>query len=185
MVLYEEIYTMGTIEKILKSIFGFKGRINRMRYLVALPIIITGEIVKFSLAMIFISVVSDYYNGYNHIFMNSIMGYPLSVCIIIFFVFKYSHISRRIQDFNKSISESWLGWLEVISDIFFAIGLIQVNNGLASPLGVLSITFGIGSLFITFGAGLGIIILIRLVFIKGNDEDNKYGSKPKPFGKMV
>ncbi|MFZ7270965.1 DUF805 domain-containing protein [Avibacterium avium] len=165
---------MTPIKAFSAPLFGFEGRINRLRYLIALPIIIIGQIVLVALAWVIAMI------RLNHVRNPSSINWGIQgsevfllclivIAIVIFLIFKYSHISRRTQDFDKSILDSSLGFWVVCFDSGIIVAILI--PGL------------IGA--IIFSNILEIIILIRLAFLEGTDGDNKFGSKPKSFGKIV
>lgn len=159
---------MNTIKNIFRFFFGFKGRIGRLHYSVFLlsftamyfffPFSLTRPIRMSSYNLIH-SLSSPVV--YTPDIISSAIAFSLILIITtIFLLIKYSHITRRIHDYNKKVSNSSLYSIILLLDIISLPIMLII-----SPIYI--IVFSIS-----------IICMISLAFIKGDDEENNFG-KPQ------
>ncbi|MEE6076827.1 DUF805 domain-containing protein [Avibacterium paragallinarum] len=164
---------MTPIKAFSALLFGFEGRINRLRYLISLPIIIIGQIALTILWIVIADIRLLHAKNHSSINWELLQGSDIFflclivIAIVVFLIFKYSHISRRIHDFDKHIPDSRAGKVVMTFDITFIMVMFFPRL--------------VGMLYLEIL--LELIILISLAFFKGSDGDNEFGPKPKPFGK--
>ncbi|TGZ98602.1 DUF805 domain-containing protein [Rodentibacter pneumotropicus] len=158
---------MNKLKKTWNFLFGFKGRIGRLHFAIFLPFFIISLFVFNTLAYVFLKGLnspSTIKNSsvYEIIFFAAIV----LVLVVLVTIFKYSHIVRRIHDYDKSFGNSGLGII---------IALVEIIGTFISLSGKGEYTFFLGF--------ISIICLISLVFIKGTKGANQFGAKPIPFWK--
>ena len=151
-------------------VFGFKGRVSRLHFAMFLPFLIIAFIAMNFLFFIFSKAITPL-----SIQRSSTSEIILVIAILIaatvfYLLLKYSHIARRVHDYNKDVWGSGLSSTIIVCDV---IGIIVSLNG-KSEFALLSVyLMGI----------IGLICLISLAFIKGTEGENNFGPKPIPFWK--
>ncbi|MCK3654597.1 hypothetical protein A4G19_02070 [Pasteurellaceae bacterium Macca] len=161
---------MNKIKGVLAFFLGFKGRIGRLHYAIFLPFLFALMILSGSLwFMVGVSIAKvKYIGGYEFELLFVILGAILGSILTI--MFKYSHLTRRVHDFNYKVTNSIL---------FNTILIIEIIATVLPLLGV-NMKDGAFMLFI-LGGIIALICLISLAFIKGTDGENNFGVRSIPF----
>lgn len=139
---------MGVIKRILSFLFGFNGKIGRLHFAIALLLVIVFQLFIVFASTIVVTVLKSPAAQKNpdEVFIVCIF---LIISISIIYLFKYSHVIRRISDLDQKLNQSTLSKLSICFDLFVIPGLLSGANGLViCPI-------------------LSFIFLIPLMFIKG------------------
>lgn len=167
---------MNTIKKIFSFFLGFKGRIGRLHYFIFLILytLISLFVINFSITILKHTIpnILQRSNAIEILFTLLII---ISIQILIFRI-KYSHIIRRIHDYNKQDSESSLFLAICLSDFIFVFIYIIETFSYYS----MKELYYLATLVLSL---ISIISMFILVFIKGDQGNNKFGPKPILFWK--
>ncbi|MCK3654599.1 hypothetical protein A4G19_02080 [Pasteurellaceae bacterium Macca] len=124
-------------------------------------------------------------------------GFLMIVTLVLSWIFiitfRYSHLIRRVHDFNYKITNSALFYTILLSDlVYLFIGIPELYSFSDSITPIYNGTSLIGvktassQPYLFFLCGfISSICLIRLAFIKGTDGENDFGAKPVPFWKKA
>ncbi|MBF0750735.1 MULTISPECIES: DUF805 domain-containing protein [unclassified Pasteurella] len=157
---------MNKLKKTWNFLFGFKGRIGRLHFAIFLLFFIISLFVFNTLAYVFLQGLNSpstikNFSVYEIIFFAAIV----LVLVVLVTIFKYSHIVRRIHDYDKSFGNSGLG---------ITIALLEII--------VVFLSFARSEYTLLLGF-ISLICLTSLVFIKGTKGENQFGAEPIPFWK--
>lgn len=148
---------MKVIRNIFSFFFGFRGRIGRLHYFIFL-------ILYMPISLIFIGL------------PNPISNIPLSLILLslllLLLITRYSHTIRRVHDYNKNAFDSGLFMATFFSDFIALYNTIMKGGEL-------------GYLITLILLAISVISMIILIFIKGDQEENKFGPKPVSFWKKI
>lgn len=152
---------MNLIKRFFGFFFGFNGRIGRLHFAIFLPFLL----VIYVFIVGFLSILAPSYNASDRL---AFIGIVLAI-VAIFYVLKYSHLTRRVHDLNKKAMDSSLFtaifWVDIISTIFTLMNS-HILRLLSLPLALISI-----------------LCIIILAFKKGDQEENNFGKPQIPFWK--
>ncbi|OOF52646.1 DUF805 domain-containing protein [Rodentibacter trehalosifermentans] len=157
---------MNKLKKTCNFLFGFSGRIGRLHFAISLLFLIISVVVFNILPQVFLMML-----GYASIIQNSsayeiiFVAVTVLVLTVLSIIFKYSHIARRIHDYDKSFGNSGLGITIALLDII-----------------VMFLSFSRSEYTLLLGF-VSIICLVSLVFIKGTKGENQFGAEPISFWK--
>ncbi|OOF49903.1 hypothetical protein BKK52_02570 [Rodentibacter trehalosifermentans] len=154
---------MSKLKKIWNFLFGFKGRIGRLHFAIFLPFLLIVSMVCFTLILTCLDIIRA---PLVEVIYKII---AIGIMLILFFfqiIFKYSHIARRIHDYDKCLGNSGLGITIILIEI---IAILLSFVGMGEYIRLLAI--------------IGIICFIALALIKGTKGENQFGSEPIPFWK--
>ncbi|MDG6894830.1 DUF805 domain-containing protein [Volucribacter amazonae] len=148
------------LKKVFWFLFGFKGRISRLHFTLFLPFL---SILFLLLASFFTFMIKKSHN------INSFSDLMISLLLVLFIagiylLIKYSHIVRRIHDFDKKANESLLFIIIFLCDVIsFFFPFLDQNGFVVILRPILAI--------------LSIICIISLCFIKGSKSTNSFDDK--------
>lgn len=152
---------MDIIKNIFSFFFGFKGRISRLHYAVFLPLFLILSVIGNTFSLTISKMTKQEFD-----FQFLIWATYIGVFALIM-LFKYSHITRRTHDFNKSF---WDGGIALTIITLEIVMVIMSFKG--ADLGIYYIC-----------GAVSLVFLIILGLVKGTDGENDYGKKPVPFWK--
>lgn len=161
---------MNKLRRCWNFFFGFNGRISRLHFAIFLPfLVITFMAINF-LFFIFSKAITPLSIQRSSTSEIILVIAILIIAVVFYLLLKYSHIARRVHDYNKDF---WGSKLSSTIVVFEVIATIVSLNG-KSEFALLSVyLMGI----------IGLICLISLAFIKGTEGENNFGPKPVPFWK--
>lgn len=161
---------MNSIKSFFSFFFGFKERIGRLHYAIFLPVF---AVIYLFIAG-FLALIGPKLNYHitNGTFGSEedFLGLAIIFAVVaLVFVFKYSHIVRRIHDLNKNAKDTNLFqtvlWIDILSPFTLLINSdIKLLINLAMTV-------------------ISISCLITLAFKKGNEGENDFGKPQVPFWK--
>ncbi|WP_373099024.1 MULTISPECIES: DUF805 domain-containing protein [Pasteurellaceae] len=168
---------MNKLKAIWNFLFGFKGRIGRLHFAIFLPFLVISFMIFNMLAFVSSKVLAlssiKQTNTYEIIQAIAI----LLISFVFYILLKYSHIVRRVHDYNKSIGSSVLGSTIIICEILVTF-LSLLSSFILTSHSLEDIYIAI-----TLLGFIGLICLISLIFIKGTKGENQFGKEPIPFWK--